>query len=195
LNSPLVRLAGRLTFHKGPPHRLKALTDLPFYDYLCEHSEVVALLRKIAYEIASGGLFYRSRPRSPDPIGIWGNDYSHPGNLDRASPLGEALFDEIKRICDANHVRLIVLTTGFMKFITPNNPTGAFYRDLPSFLAARRIPFIDISNEFAAATRGHLVDYMIPWVRHPNERGSALIAALIWPHLRGQLQKSVAISN
>jgi hypothetical protein len=35
LNSPLVSFDGRLNFHKGPQHRIKALTDwLPFCNYL-----------------------------------------------------------------------------------------------------------------------------------------------------------------
>jgi len=74
-----------------------------------------------------------------------------------------------------------------MKFMTQNNPTIAFYRDLPSFLKAHSVPFIDVSNEFAAATRGHLEDYLIPIDRHPNERGAALVATLIGPELKGSL--------
>jgi hypothetical protein len=66
--------------------------------------------------------------------------------------------------------RIIVLTRGFMKFMTPNNPTGAFYRDLPSVLAAHGMPFLDISGELAADTRDNLEGYVIPIDRHPNER-------------------------
>ena len=100
----------------------------------------------------------------------------------------KVVLDQIIRVCDANH-RLIVLTTGFMKFMTPNNPTVAFHH-LPSFLAAHGVPFLEISGELAAATRDNLEDYVIPVNRHPDEKGDALVAALIWSHLRGPLLES-----
>lgn len=52
------------------------------------------------------------------------------------------------------------------------------------------MPFLDISGELAAATRDHLEDYVIPINRHPNEKGDALVAALVWPHLRNLLLAS-----
>src|SRR5208282_2631078 len=38
-----------------------------------------------------------------------------------------------------------------------------------------------------AATRDDLEHYVIPINRHPNHKGDALVATLIWPHLRGPL--------
>jgi hypothetical protein len=37
-----------------------------------------------------------------------------------------------------------------------------FYRDLPSFLAAHGVPFLDISGELATATLDNLENYVIP---------------------------------
>ena len=129
-----------------------------------------------------------ARARSQIAVAVPDNDYSNSGDLARGTALGEALFNQIIRVCDANtlgqHTRLIVLNTGFMKFMMPNNPTDAFYRDLPFFLAAHGLPFLDISGELAAASRDNLEDYVIPINRHPNEKGDALVAALIWPHLQ-----------
>jgi hypothetical protein len=189
LKSPLVSFqAGRLTFRKGPPHRFKALVNgLPLYNFLLEHSQVTALARKAFVAIGSGALLEFGSARSQNTIVVPGNDYSPVGDSARAAASGEALFGEIIRVCDANQTKLIVLTTGFMKFMTQNNPTIAFYRDLPSFLKAHSVSFIDVSNEFAAATRGHLEDYLIPIDRHPNERGAALVATLIGPELKGSL--------
>ena len=45
------------------------------------------------------------------------------------------------------------------EFMMPNNPTGAFYRDLLFLLAAHSVSFLDISGELAAATRENLEDY------------------------------------
>jgi GDSL-like Lipase/Acylhydrolase family len=192
LRSPLVSLqAGRLMFRKGPPHRFKALINgLPLYNFLVEHSQVVAAVRKAFWAIDSGKLRGLGGAQPENTIVVPGNDYSGSGDSAEATALGEALFDEIIRVCGANQAKLIVLTTGFMKSMTPNNPTSAFYKDLPAFLAARRVPFIDISTEFAAATHEHLDDYLIPIARHPNERGAALIAALIGPELRAAMQLS-----
>jgi len=189
LKSPMVSFERkRLTFRQGPPHRLKALiNDLPFYNLLLEHSEVVSMVRSAFWAIVSGELPGKGGAHLQKEIIVPGNDDSFSGDPATATVLGEALFDEIIRVCDANHTRLIVLTTGFMKFMTPNNPTGALYPGLRSFLSARGVPFIDISNEFAAATRNHLRDYLIPVAWHPNEKGAALIAALIGPHLRSLL--------
>ena len=55
-------------------------------------------------------------------------------------------FDQIICVHDANHTRLIVLTTGFMKFLTPNNPERSLL-PRPTFLAARGVPVLDISGE------------------------------------------------
>lgn len=188
LRSPLISFNGKLMFREGPPHRLKALIcSLPFYNYLLEHFHVAALVRRVIWAIGSGNFLNGGRGRSQKTITVFGNDYSGPSDSALSTMLGEALFGQIIRVCNANHTRLIVLTTGFMKFMTPNNPTGAFYRDLPSFLEAHDVPFIDVSNQLAAATRGHLTDYLDPVTLHPNEKGDALVAALIWPHLRDLL--------
>ena len=139
LKSPLVSFERRLAFRKGPSHRLKALViAIPFRNYLLEHSQVAALVRNVGWAIGSGGLLKVAHARQQITVTVPGNDYSSSGDSAKGTALGEALFDQIIRVCDANHTRLIVLTTGFMKFMKPNNPNGAFYRDLSSFPCGAR---------------------------------------------------------
>ncbi|WP_127089710.1 SGNH/GDSL hydrolase family protein [Aquabacter cavernae] len=145
----------------------KRLNDLPFYNFVSEHSHLLALVK---------AQFYLHQPQRD----ISGREFPHldissTDNLKAAVGKGEALFLRLKSATAACGAQLAVIYTGWVDYADPSGdrePTMNFLRGAKDFFATNGIAFYDLAQD--PALRKVWADrsaYIIPGDWHPNQRG------------------------
>ncbi|MBA4788568.1 MAG: SGNH/GDSL hydrolase family protein [Rhizobiales bacterium] len=145
----------------------KRLNDLPLYNFISEHSHLLALIK---------AQFYLHQPQRD----ISGREFPHldissDDSLTTAVKKGEALFLRLKSAAAQCDARLAVVYTGWVDYTAPSGdrePTMNFLRGATAFFAANGIPFYDLAQD--PALRRVWADrdaYIIPNDWHPNQRG------------------------
>lgn len=173
-------VAGRSSLKRG-------INSIPGYAWLVERSHLLHLGRRLYLALRS-----RIRPPVANVEPPTGGDGAT-GGLSEADcvRLGQALFARLDAWCRSHDARLLVTTPGWhMPADEPGQfePTRAFLAEAPGFFEERGVPFRDVSPELQAAMGSAYEDFLIPDDHHPNERGAALTAELVFEHfLKGQL--------
>jgi hypothetical protein len=200
LKSPLYSFKDRhsllLKRNRAEPDILKKLTEfIPFYNWCLENLHSLQLLRKAYLMLGSG-----QGPTESDEVQSQLDVVPHSGPSDaiqtgKAVDLAKALFLRLKRWADENGSELYVTTTGWHRppyDKGPPEPTRAFMTLAERFFEQAGIPYSDVSHEVLRARMQAPETFTIPNDRHPNERGSELIAQSVWPFIMEKLYEFCA---
>lgn len=178
---------GELVAHVVAPHRdLKSLVNsLPGYQYLLEHSHLVALARNVALRV-----IWPQTGERAEGLGPSGLAKTKAPPDPRAFPLMRALFRGLDAWCEKRGVRLLVATYGFHgwygDFLTTWDRD--FYAQAEKFFGAEGIPFFDVVDAVSAAAPTYEGFITADGV-HPNEAGQRLIAQSLWKWLEPELRR------
>jgi lysophospholipase L1-like esterase len=158
------------------------LRSFPGYQLMLQNSHCFQLLRKFLLSGSAAGGDPHTAAHGPRS-----RELKLP--VEESQKLAKAIFQRIKNWCSKNKSGLMVTTHGWGKNIVDElqkkklgtcEPTVAFQLCAKSFFQEENIPFYD-STELINELRGkNSKDYVIPLDCHPNEKGAALIAQVIW---------------
>ncbi len=143
----------------------KALQGNRLYEFLLEHSHLVQLMRNAV--VLGGGVINEPLATKPDT------------QKDLERRLARLLFRRLAAWCQARHVQLTVLTTGWPL---------VDYPWLDSVLREETIYFVDLGQKVASIVAQNPSRYTIASDAHPNEAGAAIISAAAWPILEKRLK-------
>ncbi len=173
---------GKLTPEKVQKDPLKTfLNKLPLYNFVSEHSQVLALIK---------AAFYRSQPQRD----ISGQQFPHFNMEDEsvrktAVAKGQATFLRLKTAAAACGAKLVVIYTGWVDYNDPASdldPTMNFMRQAGAFFSANDITFYNLTSDPAMTNlRAHRPDYILPGDWHPNEKGVKVIFQATMDALNG----------
>jgi hypothetical protein len=161
------------------------------YQFLLENSHLVQLVRT-AFFIHVGMGSSKKTDQGQSAVAPDSDAFRDPS--EEAVAYARALFRRLKSWCEQRNVELLVTTSGAFnerdraRFTSDEfNPTYLFMDSAAEFFATERIPFFDISPEYQEITRENPLSYKIRNNVHPNEKGSELMARLIWKNLKNHL--------
>lgn len=145
----------------------KFLNDLPFYNFVSEHSHLLALIK---------AQFYLHQPQRD----VSGKKFPHldlssAENRAAAARKGEALFLRLRDAARSCGAQLAVLYTGWVDYADPagdRDPTMTFLRGAKDFFAESGIPFYDLAQDPALQkVWTNRNAFIIPGDWHPNTQG------------------------
>jgi hypothetical protein len=169
-----------LVRHDLPRSRLKsAVNALPGYGWLLEHSHFVQGARR-AFLAPPARESTPPPALAPERIAAIHSD---------GVRLGQALFARLEAWCDGHGAQLWVTTSGFvLPEAAPGQlwATRAFLDQAEGFFTERGIPYLDVSAELLGGGRDVPTSLLIPGDGHPNERGAARVAELVYERFLGQ---------
>ncbi|MGU3496268.1 SGNH/GDSL hydrolase family protein [Xanthobacteraceae bacterium A53D] len=172
--SPLYDFAdGKLTPRDRPVDPVRrTLNALPFYNFVLEHSHLLALMRSVIQPVNERPGFV------PDKM-FPNSEMADATQRKDAVARGQALFRRLKDASDACGARLVVLYTGWEDPALASgdrDPTMLFLREAPAFFARNGIAYHDLSRtREMSAVIANRPDYFIPADWHPNAQGADAI--------------------
>lgn len=102
---------------------------------------------------------------------------------EHAVVLAAALYDRLVALSQRLGVPVFVTTTGFITSDRLSTLDAAVFRALPSVLAERGIPAVDLTPLLLERGEGSLEAFQLRGDTHPNPEGAYHIADLLWHHV------------